>query len=108
MYSRILFAVDDDEALPAAVPVVVAYARKSKAVVRVLHVHRIAPAVTNGASRRLVKSVIERLEAEGVEAEGEMRASGDGASSPRRGSAAIEVALRSRRRRGSGTRRERN
>lgn len=73
MYSRILFAVDDDEALPAAVPVVVAYARKSKAVVRVLHVHRIDPAVSNGARRRLVESVIERLEAEGVEAEGEIR-----------------------------------
>lgn len=70
MYSRILFAVDDDEALPAAV---VAFARKSKAVVRVLHVHRIDPGVTNGASRRLVKLVIELLEAEGLDAEGEIR-----------------------------------
>jgi nucleotide-binding universal stress UspA family protein len=73
MYRRVLFAVADDETLPAAVPVVAAYARRWDADVRVLHVHRIDPAAPNGASRRLVKSVIERLEAEGVRAEGEIR-----------------------------------
>jgi nucleotide-binding universal stress UspA family protein len=73
MYGRILFAVDDDEALAAAVPVVAAYARRSKAPVRVLHVHCIDPATPDGATRRLVKSVVERLEAEGAEAEGEVR-----------------------------------
>ena len=71
MYSRILFAVDDDEALAGAVPVVVAYARRWYAEVRVLHVQGIdAPA---GAGRRLVDAVVDRLRSEGVRAEGEIR-----------------------------------
>jgi hypothetical protein len=45
---RILFAVDDDEVLAAAVPVVAAYARRWGANVRVLHVHRIDPAGGSG------------------------------------------------------------
>ena len=73
MYSRILFAVDDDGALPAAVPLVAACARKWGAVVRVIHVHRFDPGASNGASRRLVRSVTDRLEAAGVVAEGEVR-----------------------------------
>ncbi len=73
MYSRLLFAVDDDEALAAAVPVVAAYARKWDADVRVLHVHRVDPTAPNGASRRLVKSVVDRLEAAGIHSEGEIR-----------------------------------
>jgi nucleotide-binding universal stress UspA family protein len=73
MYSRILFAVDDDEALPAAVPLVAAYALRWRAMVRVVHVHRFDPHAVNGASRRLVKSVTDRLEAAGVFVEGEIR-----------------------------------
>ena len=73
MYSSILFAIDDDEALPAAVPVVAAYARASGATVRVVHVHRHDPGAMNGADRRLVKSVTDRLAEEGIPAEGEVR-----------------------------------
>ncbi|HSR24051.1 MAG TPA: universal stress protein [Candidatus Eisenbacteria bacterium] len=73
MYSRILFAVDDDEALPAAVPVVAAYARRWDADVRVLHVHRIDPSAPSTPSRRLVRELVERLQSEGVSAEGEVR-----------------------------------
>jgi nucleotide-binding universal stress UspA family protein len=73
MYSRILFAVDDDEALPAAVPVVAAYARRWAAEVRVLHVHRVGPDVPDASSQRLVDAVVERLRAVGVSASGEVR-----------------------------------
>ncbi|HKF78558.1 MAG TPA: universal stress protein [Candidatus Dormibacteraeota bacterium] len=73
MYSRVLFAVEDDEALPAAVPVVAAYARRWGAYVCVLHVHRADRNAPNGASWRLVKGVVECLGAEGVRAEGEIR-----------------------------------
>jgi nucleotide-binding universal stress UspA family protein len=73
MYSRILFAVDDDEALPAAVPVVAACARRCGADVRVLHVLRTGPDAPNGTSRRLVKSVVEQLWSRGVRADGEVR-----------------------------------
>jgi nucleotide-binding universal stress UspA family protein len=73
VYSRILFAVDDDEALSGAVPVVAAYARTWGAEVRVLHVHRIDPDAANAASRRLVEDVLDRLRSEGVDAEAEIR-----------------------------------
>ncbi|HXM58008.1 MAG TPA: universal stress protein [Candidatus Dormibacteraeota bacterium] len=73
MYSRILFAIDDDEALPAAVPVVAAYARRWAAAVRVVHVHEYQPEACNGADRRLVKSVTDRLAEEGIPVEGEVR-----------------------------------
>jgi len=73
MYRRILFAVDDDEALPCAVPIVAAYARRWGAEVRVLHVHRIDHDAPNAASRRLVKAVVDRLESEGVPTEAEIR-----------------------------------
>src|SRR5690242_20642588 len=78
MYSRILFAVDDDDVLADAVPVVAAYARKWDAEVRVLHVHRIDPNAVNGAGRRLVQSVVDHLRSAGVRAEGEIRLVGDG------------------------------
>ena len=73
MFSRILFAVDDDEALAGAVPVVAAYARTLGAEVRVLHVHRIGAAAANGANRRLVQTVVDRLRLAGVRADGEIR-----------------------------------
>jgi nucleotide-binding universal stress UspA family protein len=73
MYSKILFAVDHDEALSAAVPVVAAYARKWGAEVRVLHIHRIDPDAANGAGRQLVMGVVDQLRADGVAAEGEIR-----------------------------------
>jgi nucleotide-binding universal stress UspA family protein len=73
MYSRILFAVDDDEALAGAVPVVAAYARKWSAEVSVVHVHRIDPSAANGAGRELVEAVVDRLRSDGVRAEGEIR-----------------------------------
>lgn len=78
MYSRVLFAVEDDEALSAAVPVVTAYARKWDAEVRVLHVHRIDPNAVNGAGRRLVQGVVDELRSAGIRAEGEIRLVGDG------------------------------
>lgn len=73
MYRRMLFAVDDDEALPGAVPVVTAYARRWNAAVRVLHVHRIDPEMTSGPGRRLVTQLVERLQADGIDAAGEVR-----------------------------------
>ena len=73
MWSRILFAVDDDEALAYAVPVVAACARKWEAEVRVLHVHRVDPDVASDRGRRLVKSVVDRLRSEDVIADGEIR-----------------------------------
>lgn len=78
MYSKILFAVEDDEALSGAVPVVAAYARAWGADVRVVHVHRIDTPGPNGASRELVRSVVERLRSQGVTAEGEIRLSDRG------------------------------
>jgi nucleotide-binding universal stress UspA family protein len=71
MERTILFAVDDDETLPGAVPVVAAYARRWDAGVRVLHVARSDS--PNGASRRLVQAVVDRLRDEGIAAEGEIR-----------------------------------
>jgi nucleotide-binding universal stress UspA family protein len=73
MYSRILFAVDDDEALAAAVPVVAAYARRWGAAVRVLHVHRMDSSGPGAPCRQLVRSVVERLQGQGVRAEGDVR-----------------------------------
>src|SRR5215467_9601926 len=71
MYGRILFAVEDDEALPAAIGAVAAYAGFWHAQVRVLHVRRIDPASRSGPSNGLVDAVVERLRAHGAEAEGE-------------------------------------
>jgi nucleotide-binding universal stress UspA family protein len=71
MERTILFAVDDDEVLSGALPVVAAYARRWRAGVRVLHVAR--PDAPAGAGRRLVMAVVERLRAEGIAAEGEIR-----------------------------------
>jgi len=73
MYRRILFAAEDDEARPAAVATVAAYARAWRAYVRVLHVHRLDPTTPNGAGRRLVEAVADRLRAAGVEVEAEIR-----------------------------------
>jgi nucleotide-binding universal stress UspA family protein len=73
MYRTILFAVEDDESLPAAIGAVAAYASFWRAQVRVLHVNRIDPASPNGAGRGLVEAVVERLRAEGVDVEGETR-----------------------------------
>lgn len=73
MYRRILFAVEDDQALPTAIAAVAAYAGVWLAPVRVLHVHRFDPAAPNGASRRLVEGVVERLRAQGIDAVGEIR-----------------------------------
>jgi nucleotide-binding universal stress UspA family protein len=71
MYRTILFAVEDDEALPAAIGAVAAYAGFWHAKVRVLHVHRIDPASRNEPSNGLVDAVVERLRAQDVDAEGE-------------------------------------
>ena len=68
MERTILFAVDDDEALPEAMSVVAVYARRWRASVRVLHV-----AVTdaqNGSARRLVMEVVDRLRGEGIAGDG--------------------------------------
>jgi len=71
-YSRILFAVDDDEALFAAERLVGAWARRWDAEVRVLHVRRMDPSVPDTATRRLVDAVVDRLRASGVGSEGEI------------------------------------
>jgi len=73
MYRRILFAVEDDAALPAAIGAVAAYAGFWGAQVQVLHVHRRVPAIPNGADRRLVDAVVERLRTEGVDVHGVTR-----------------------------------
>jgi nucleotide-binding universal stress UspA family protein len=73
MIQKILFAVGDDAASDAAVPVVAAYARQLSAGVHVLHAHRIGEDRGNGQLRRLLKAVRERLEAEGVHTSGEVR-----------------------------------
>src|SRR5215510_3942501 len=73
MCRRILFAVEDDEALPAAIGAVAAYAGFWGAQVQVLHVHRIDPAIPNGADRRLVDAVVDRLRTEGIDVQGDSR-----------------------------------
>jgi nucleotide-binding universal stress UspA family protein len=73
MYSRILFAIDDDEALAGAVPVVAAYARRWGAAVRVLHLHRVDSRPTTADDGRLVQSVVDCLRSEGVDAMGTIR-----------------------------------
>jgi nucleotide-binding universal stress UspA family protein len=73
MFQKILFAVGDDVASDAAVPVVASYARHLAADVHVLHVHRVGEDPGNGELRRMLKSVQERLHAEGVHVGGEVR-----------------------------------
>jgi nucleotide-binding universal stress UspA family protein len=75
MFQKILFAVGDDGESDAAVPVVGSYARQLAADVHVLHVHRVGENRGNGQLRRMLKSVQERLRAEGVHASGEVRMS---------------------------------
>lgn len=72
MYRRILFAVDDDDALLAAEPVVAAYARRLGAEVSVVHIHRIDPDAPSAPSRRLVGELVERLQSAGVCARGDV------------------------------------
>jgi nucleotide-binding universal stress UspA family protein len=71
MYGTILFAVDDDEALPPAIPLVAAYARRVRGRVSVLHVQRAEPRI--GFRPRLVTIVVEQLWSSGVDACGEVR-----------------------------------
>ncbi|HXM56670.1 MAG TPA: universal stress protein [Candidatus Dormibacteraeota bacterium] len=73
MYSRVLFAIDDDEALPTAVPAMAAYARGWGAEVRVLHVLRVDPDTADDAVRKLVQDVVRQLQAAGVNVQGEVR-----------------------------------
>lgn len=70
MYSKILFAVDEDESLEAAIRVLAAYARRLGSAVHVVHVQRIDPGVPDTVGRRLVPAVVERLHDAGVEAAG--------------------------------------
>ncbi|HXM55280.1 MAG TPA: universal stress protein [Candidatus Dormibacteraeota bacterium] len=73
MYRTILFAVDDDEALPPAIPMVAAYALQNRARVCVLHVQRDGAEGPNPVRRRLVTAVVEQLWGSGVDACGELR-----------------------------------
>ena len=73
MYRRILFAVDDDEALPGAIPFAAAYARSSVGIVRVVHVQRNTLAGPPGAGSSLVDSVVHHMQAAGVDASSEVR-----------------------------------
>ena len=61
MYQKILFAVGEDSASDAAVPVVAAYARHLKADLHVLHVHRVGVDVPDGQIRAMLTHVVERL-----------------------------------------------
>jgi nucleotide-binding universal stress UspA family protein len=76
MYRRILFAIDDDEAMWAAVRVVAAHARGGLAEVHVLHVDR-SPLDAAGG-RRLADAVVDSLRGQGVSAAGEVRAAAHG------------------------------
>lgn len=71
MYRTILFPVDDDEALPPAIPLVAAYARRARGRVCVLHVQRSEPLAA--FRPRLVTIVVEQLWSSGVDASGEVR-----------------------------------
>jgi nucleotide-binding universal stress UspA family protein len=73
MFQKILFAVGDDSASDAALPVVGAYARQLGADVHVLHVHRVGEDPGNGELRRMLLSVQERLQAERIHVGGEVR-----------------------------------
>jgi len=73
MYRTILFAVDDDEALPPAIPMVAAHALQHRARVAVLHVQRDGADGPNPIRRRLVTAVVEQLWSSGVDACGELR-----------------------------------
>jgi nucleotide-binding universal stress UspA family protein len=73
MYRTILFAVDDDDALPSAVPTVAAYALEAEARVCVLHVQRDGADRPAAIRRRLVTAVVEQLWGCGVDACGEVR-----------------------------------
>lgn len=73
MYRTILFAVDDDEALPSAVPTVAAFALQAPARVCVLHVQRDGADRPTTTRRRLVTAVVEQLWGCGVDACGEVR-----------------------------------
>jgi len=73
MYRTILFAVDDDDSLPPAIPMVAAYALQSRARVAVLHVQRDGADEPNPVRRRLVAAVVEQLWSSGVDACGELR-----------------------------------
>jgi len=61
MYSKILFAVDEDESLEAAIRVLAAYAQHLGSAVHVIHAHRIDAGVPGSTGRQLVPAVIERL-----------------------------------------------
>ena len=75
MYQKILFAVGEDSASDAAIPVVAAYARQLKADLHVLHVHRSGQDARNGKVRAMLTHVVERFAAAGVHVSGEMRLS---------------------------------
>lgn len=72
MYRKILFAVEDDEALPSAIWAVTAFARSSLAQVHVIHVTCGDPASPTSSSRRLVEVVIGCLRSQGVLTDGEV------------------------------------
>jgi nucleotide-binding universal stress UspA family protein len=73
MYRTILFVVDDDEALPSAVPTVAAYARETRSRVCVVHVQRDGADEPTSGRRRLVTAVVEQQWGSGVDACGEVR-----------------------------------
>jgi hypothetical protein len=75
MYRKLLFAVGEDAASDAAVPVAAAYARRLTADLHVLHVHRVGEDAPNGQPRRMLNRVMERLQTQGVQASGEVRVS---------------------------------
>lgn len=70
MYSKILFAVDEDESLEAAIRVLAAYARPIGSAVHVVNVRHIDGGALEPDARRLVPAVIERLHEAGVDAAG--------------------------------------
>lgn len=95
-YRTILLAVDDDEALPSAVPTVAAYALQARARVCVLHVQRDGADRPAAIRRRLVMAVVEQLWSCGVDACGEVavaRPGDDAADAIARAARAAEADL---------------
>jgi nucleotide-binding universal stress UspA family protein len=77
MYGNLLLCVDYDGIAGSALPPFASLARLWNARVHVLHVHRRSTTRPNGGNRRLVHDIVDRLNAAGVPAMGEVHLTED-------------------------------